>query len=149
MKYKPDWAEARQALTAWWEHRGLALSVTAIKDEPWEKLPEPPPRTDPDVWWYDVPGWLERSVYKLEIEALDAIEWTPQAGIEGGGSPRWYDLYRRIKAAGKSVQVIGVKLHEIEPLIEAVGPEGLYIICWHDKESEAREVLRRCGWKIL
>ncbi len=354
LQWKPDWAEAQQAMTAWWEHSGLALSVTAVKDEPWEKLPEPLALADPDVWWYDVPGWVERSVYNmsrtfwggvafpsvdtniggpgslglflgaighpapstlwyepvinepeqhpplrcdfdgrwwklhltlfeeaqrqcrgryavgfpdlvenidtlaqlrdpqlllmdllerpdwvqaklveinaaffatydrmydrlrdpwggsawcafqlwgpgrvakvqcdfccmisaemfrefvvpglaeqcarldysmyhldgtqamhhldalLEIESLDAIEWTPQTGIEGGGSPRWYDLYRRIKAAGKSVQAIRVKLEEIEPLIEAVGPEGLYIMCWHDNEDEARAVLQRCGWK--
>ena len=89
----------------------------------------------------------DRDRVLLEIEELDAIEWTPQAGIEGGGHPRWYDLYRRIKAAGKSVQAIGVKLDEIEPLIEAVGPEGLYILCWHDKEAEARALLRRCGWR--
>lgn len=83
----------------------------------------------------------------LEIEELDAIEWTPQAGIEGGGHPRWYDLYRRIKAAGKSVQAIGVKVDEIEPLIEAVGPEGLYIMAEATDEAEARAILRRVGWK--
>lgn len=105
-------------------------------------------------------AWLDHSMYHLDgtqavhhldallaIESLDAIEWTPQAGIEGGGSPRWYDLYRRIKAGGKSVQAIGVGFNEIEPLIEAVGPEGLYIMCWHDNESEARAMLRRYGWK--
>ncbi len=42
----------------------------------------------------------------LAIEPLDAIEWTPQAGIEPGGNRRWHDLYRRILAAGKSVQVL-------------------------------------------
>jgi hypothetical protein len=83
----------------------------------------------------------------LAIDSLDAIEWTPQAGLPGGGDPQWYDIYRRIKAAGKSVQALGVGLNEIEPLIDAVGPEGLYIMCWHDKEAEARAMLRRCGWK--
>lgn len=352
--WKPDWAAAREALTAWWQHRGLALSVTAHRHQPWENVPAPPPHEDdPSVWWYDVADWVARSIHHLartywggaafpnldtniggpgslglflgaighpapstlwyepvihapenhpplhcdfdgrwwklhlelldeakrqcggryvigfpdlienidtlaqlrdpqmllmdlverpdwvqaklaeinvaffeaydrlyerlrdpwggsawcafqlwgpgrvakvqcdfccmistdmfrefvlpglteqcaqldysmyhldgtqalhqldallEIESLDAIEWTPQSGIEGGGSPRWYDLYRRIKAAGKSVQAIGVKLHEVEPLLDAVGPEGLYIICWHDKETQARALLRRCGW---
>ena len=83
----------------------------------------------------------------LEIEELDAMEWTPQAGIEGGGHPRWYDLYRRIKAAGKSVQAIGVKPEEVEPLIDAVGPEGMYIMCSAETEKQARELLRRVGWK--
>jgi len=351
--WKPDWAEARQALTAWWKHEGLALSISAKRNHPWAQLPAPPLRGDPCTWWYDVPGWLAHSLYGmagtyfggvafpsintniggpgslglflgavghpardtlwyapcitdpdahpplrfdptcrwwqlhvalleqaqiqsqgryvvgfpdlvenidtlaqlrnpqdllidlferpdwvkarvaeinvayfeaydrmwrlqqdpwggstfcafqlwapgrvakvqcdfscmispamyqdfvvpaltgqcakldysmyhldgtqamqhvdalLAIDELDAIEWTPQAGIEGGGSPRWYDLYRRIKAAGKSVQAVGVKLEEIEPLLEAVGPEGMYVMCWGCKEDEARAVLRRCGW---
>lgn len=105
-------------------------------------------------------AWLDHSLYHLDgtqalhhletllaIEPLDAIEWTPQAGLEGGGSPRWYDLYRRIKAAGKSVQAVGVKLAEVEPLIEAVGREGLYIMCHAGHETEARDLLRRVGWR--
>ena len=64
----------------------------------------------------------------LEIEPLDAIEWTPQAGIEPGGHPRWYELYQKILAAGKSVQVVNVEQNEIDPLLDAVGNEGVYIL---------------------
>jgi hypothetical protein len=84
--------------------------------------------------------WLDYSMYHLdgttamqhldallEIDALDAIEWTPQAGIPGGGDRRWYDLYRRIKEGGKSVQAVGVGPEEVVPLLDEVGPEGLYI----------------------
>jgi hypothetical protein len=104
--------------------------------------------------------WLDYSMYHLdgtqarhhlpallEIEALDAIEWTPQAGLPGGGSPQWYDIYREIKAAGKSVQAIGVKPAEVEPLIDAVGPEGMYIMCGAKNETEARSLLDKVGWK--
>lgn len=86
--------------------------------------------------------WLDYSLYHLdgttclqhvepllEIEGLNAIEWTPQAGLEGGGSPRWYDLYRQIKAGGKGVQCIGVEDHEVVPLLDAIGPRGTYIMC--------------------
>ena len=44
-----------------------------------------------------------------------------------GGDPQWYDLYRRIKGAGKSVQAIQVRPEQVVPLIDAVGPEALYI----------------------
>lgn len=104
--------------------------------------------------------WLDYSLYHLdgtdavhhldallEIDALDAIEWTPQSGLPGGGSPEWYDLYRRIKAGGKSVQAVGVRPGEVEPLLAAVGPEGMYILMWVETEREARDVLRRVGWK--
>lgn len=84
--------------------------------------------------------WLDYSLYHLDgttclqhldlllgIDALDAIEWTPQAGRPGGGSSEWYDLYRRIKAAGKSIQAVGVEVQEVIPLLDAIGPEGVYL----------------------
>ena len=90
--------------------------------------------------------WLDYSMYHLdgedalqhldallEIESLDAIEWTPRTRIGpgeehfSGGGPKWYDLYRRIKAGGKSVQAVGVTADQVIPLIEAVGPEGMFI----------------------
>ncbi len=83
----------------------------------------------------------------LAMEELDAIEWTPQSGLPQGGSPEWYNLYRRIKAAGKSVHAFGVAPAEIEPLIRAVGPEGLCISTSVKTEQEAHAVLRRFGWE--
>ena len=104
--------------------------------------------------------WLDYSMYHLDgtqamqhlnalldLEPLDAIEWTPQAGLPGGGSPQWYDFYRQIKRGGKSVQAVGVKLEEILPLIDAVGPEGLYIMSWTDQEEKARKILEQIGWQ--
>lgn len=73
-------------------------------------------------------AWLDHSLYHLdgtqamqyldmllEIEALDTIEWTPQAGIETGGHKRWHEMYRRILSAGKSVQVVNVEVSEVIP----------------------------------
>jgi hypothetical protein len=101
--------------------------------------------------------WLDYSLYHLdgttcfqhidpllEIEGLNAIEWTPQAGKPGGGSPEWFDLYRRIKAGGKGVQCVGVEDHEVLPLLDAVGPEGLYIML-NERErtlDEAEAILK-------
>jgi len=98
--------------------------------------------------------WLDHSMYHLDgtqalchldhllrIDALDAIEWTPQAGIEGGGSPRWYDLYRRILKAGKSVQAIGVKTAEVLPLLNAIGTKGVYILTEFRDECQAASLL--------
>ncbi|HHY86886.1 MAG TPA: hypothetical protein GYA07_15325 [Verrucomicrobia bacterium] len=97
--------------------------------------------------------WLDYSLYHLDgtqamkhldallaIESLDAIEWTPQAGIETGGNRRWYDLYRRILGAGKSVQVVNVELNEVEPLLEAIGTKGVYVMIQFKDEREAELV---------
>ncbi|HVM62645.1 MAG TPA: hypothetical protein VMV72_17420 [Verrucomicrobiae bacterium] len=102
--------------------------------------------------------WLDHSLYHLdgtqamvhldallEIEPLDAIEWTPQAGIETGGHKRWYELYRRILAAGKSVQVVNVEPDEVNPLLDAIGTKGVYILIQFRDEREAEQVLARVG----
>ena len=39
----------------------------------------------------------------LEIEELNAIQWTPGVGQPQGGDPCWYDLYKRIRAGGKAI----------------------------------------------
>ncbi len=97
--------------------------------------------------------WLDYSMYHLDgsqaivqldhllsIDALDAIEWTPDPRVPRGGDPVWYDMYRKIKAAGKGVQAIGVRVDQVIPLIEAVGPEGLFMIVNAESETEAREL---------
>lgn len=99
-------------------------------------------------------AWLDYSLYHLdgtqaiphldallEIEALDAIEWTPQVSLPQGGDPMWYDLYRRILAAGKSVQAIGVRPHEVIPLLEAVGPQGMFVMVNASSEAEAQALV--------
>lgn len=103
-------------------------------------------------------AWLDNAMFHLDgtnalpqldnllaIGSLAAIEWTPQAGLPGGGSPRWYDLYRAIRAGGKAVQAIGVAYDEVLPLIDAVGAEGMYIMTSAPSEEAARDLLRRCG----
>lgn len=94
--------------------------------------------------------WLDYSLYHLdgsqcichldallEIEALDAIEWTPDPKVPSGGSPHWYEMYRRILKAGKRVQVLGATPEQIEPLLDAVGSEGVYFLCLFNSEEEA------------
>ena len=99
-------------------------------------------------------AWLDFSMYHLdgtqamfhldallEIEALDAIEWTPQAGIENGSHPRWFSLYKRILDAGKSVQVVGVIKDELVPLLDAIGPKGVYAMTSCANTTELEEIL--------
>ncbi|MFO1487911.1 MAG: hypothetical protein U1F65_05485 [Verrucomicrobiota bacterium] len=100
-------------------------------------------------------AWLDYSLYHLdgtqavqhldallEIEPLDAIEWTPQAGIETGGHQRWHEMYKRILAAGKSVQVVNVELNEVQPLLDTLGPKGVYMLIQFKDEREAEQVAR-------
>jgi hypothetical protein len=79
----------------------------------------------------------------LEIGALDAIEWTPQAGKPGGGDPCWYELYWRILAGGKSIQAVGVRPEEVVPLVDAVGPAGVFVIVDAPVDRRTAERLTR------
>lgn len=97
--------------------------------------------------------WLDYSLYHLDgqdafchlpalckIKSLDAIEFTPRTGTPDGGDSYWFPVYRKIKEAGKRVQAVSVKPDEVMSLIEAVGSEGLFIICNAKSEKEAKEL---------
>lgn len=78
----------------------------------------------------------------LEIPELKAVQWTPGYGQPQGGDACWFDLYKRVKAAGKSVIPCWVKLDELEPLLDEVGPEGMNIELDIQSESEMEIALK-------
>ena len=99
--------------------------------------------------------WLDYSMYHLdgmeefvhldallEIEALDAIEWTPNATEPLGGDPKWFDLYRRILDAGKSVQVYFVLPQQVVPVLDAIGGKGVYILGIYPTEAELEKIMK-------
>lgn len=56
MYYKPDWAEARKRIEAWWSGEVIdrvAIAVTAPRSQPVPERPWPPP-ADPERLWTDV-----------------------------------------------------------------------------------------------
>jgi len=99
--------------------------------------------------------WLDYSMFHLDghqcirhldallaIDSLDAVEWTPDPQVPRGGDPCWYDMYRRILAAGKSVQALWIAHDQIAPLLDAVGPAGMYITTDLTTEAHAEKVAR-------
>ncbi len=78
----------------------------------------------------------------LEIDELNAIQWTPGVGEPQGGDPRWYDLYKKILAGGKSIMANWVTLEELEPLIDNIGNQGLHINVDFKSEREIDEALK-------
>lgn len=79
----------------------------------------------------------------LSIKELDAIEWTPQlrSDIQGGGGKMWHDMYRKIKAAGKSIQVVYLSGEDVIPLFDAVGPEGMFVLPQFKTVAEAEKLI--------
>ena len=78
----------------------------------------------------------------LEIELLNAIQWTPGVGQPQGGDPCWFDLYRRVRAAGKSVMACWVELDELAPLLDAIGPAGLSVLMHFHKEQDIDDAVK-------
>jgi len=73
----------------------------------------------------DGPQALRHLDLLLEIPQLDAVQWVYGAG--NGPGTRWIDVYRRIVAAGKSSQVFATSPQDAMDVLEAVGPDGLWL----------------------
>jgi hypothetical protein len=93
--------------------------------------------------------WLDYSLYHLdgvdalrhldallEIQELNAIQWTPGVGQPQGGDPCWYDLYKRMRAGGKSIMPCWVELNQLRPLLDTVGPEGINVLMHFQSERD-------------
>lgn len=98
--------------------------------------------------------WLDYSVYHLDgttavqhleallaIESLNCIQWTPQAGQPPVASPRWFPMYRRILAAGKGLLLLGIARDQIIPVIDKIGPRGVYTISRAPDQATAERLL--------
>ncbi len=77
----------------------------------------------------------------LELKQLNAVQWTPGVGQPQGGDPRWYDLYKKILAGGKSVMINWVQLDELEALLDSVGNQGLNIQMDFKSEKDIEKAL--------
>ena len=84
-------------------------------------------KIDYTLYHLDGVGALHHLPALLEIEELNAIQWTPGVGEPQGGSPKWYDLYKRILAAGKSIMACWVTLDELRPRVDNIGINGVHL----------------------
>jgi hypothetical protein len=78
----------------------------------------------------------------LDIEELNAVQWTPGEGEPQGGDPSWSGLYRKIKGKGKSVMPCWVEVEELEPILDQLGPEGLNILMHFTSEHDIDRALK-------
>lgn len=79
----------------------------------------------------------------LEIDDLDAIEYTPDPNVPDAADPRWFEYYRRILDAGKSLWVANLKKHQVLPVLDAIGGKGVYVQAWPLTEAEGVELAEK------
>ncbi len=99
-------------------------------------------KIDYTLYHLDGVGAMHHLDALLEIKELNAIQWTPGVGEPQGGSPKWYDLYKKILAGGKSIMACWVTLDELKPLLDNIGGEGVHLEMDFHNEREVEQALR-------
>ena len=99
-------------------------------------------KIDYTLYHLDGVGAMHHLDALLEIKELNAIQWTPGVGEPQGGSPKWYDLYRKIIVGGKSIMACWVTLDELRPLLDNIGGEGVHIEMDFHNEREVEQAMK-------
>lgn len=120
---------------------------TMISEEDYRRFVQPFIREqcqkiDYTLYHLDGVGAMHHLPALLEIEELNAIQWTPGVGEPQGGSPKWYDLYKTILAGGKSIMACWVTLDELKPLLDNVGADGVHLEMDFHNEKEVEQAMR-------
>lgn len=85
----------------------------------------------------------------LEIDELDALQWTPGAGKPDGLSEEWFFIYDRARSAGKSLWILAdgynpdYWVHGVKRIVKRYGNNGIYIV-FPDMEMEDAYKLLGC-----
>lgn len=99
-------------------------------------------KIDYTLYHLDGVGAMHHLDALLDIKELNAIQWTPGVGEPQGGSPKWYDLYKKILAGGKSIMACWVTLDELKPLLDNIGGDGVHLEMDFHNEREVEQAMR-------
>lgn len=98
----------------------------------------------------DGPGQLPHLDSLLEIEELKGVQWVPGAGNKL--MVEWPEVYRKIRAAGKLIQIPGLRNvrgeHYLDVIADQVGSAEGIIVIGHaspEEEDDLYDTLERYG----
>lgn len=77
------------------------------------------------IFHLDGPQALRHLDLLLELPHLNAVQWVYGAGR--GPAARWIEVYRRIRQAGKSLQLIAQDPQDALTVLAALGPAGVLV----------------------
>ena len=149
--YKLEDGSSCASYYGWWAPGKVSLvmaeAASMISPAMFEEFVIPPLR--------EQCGWLDHSVYLidgkdclrfldllLEIDELDAIAFDPGPRGQPGDDPVWYDLYRKILKAGKSVHIFGTDPVNAIPLLDHVGSAGVCLSFYGLGQKQAEDLLK-------
>ena len=91
-------------------------------------------RTDFSLYHLDGPDAIRHVDALMGIEELNALQWTAGAGQPDGGWEGWYEIYDKVRAAGKSLHISiydGTSDHVFDranEIIRRYGSDGIYFL---------------------
>lgn len=106
-------------------------------------------KLDYSMYHLDGPDAIRHLDALMEIEDLNALQWTPGAGQPDGGSEQWFPIYDKVKKAGKSLWIsicdgdIRDWTRKAEGLYQRYGSDGLYLLFPVMSEKEADGLLNK------
>ena len=96
---------------------------------------------DRSIYHLDGPDALRHLDTVLELPDLDGVQWVYGAGNEPAA--RWVDVYKRVQAAGKCMEVICTDTADARAVAEHVRPEGVWFcVGGRYTRQEAEDFLR-------
>jgi len=94
-----------------------------------------------NIFHLDGPGALKHLDALLAQEELDAVQWVFGAGH--GPAAAWPDVYQKIQAAGKSMQIPAEDLDDARAVMEHIRPEGAWFTIGGAHDRPAAEAFLR------
>lgn len=76
----------------------------------------------------------------LSVPNIGVIQWT--SVVDQPGYFHYIDVFKKIRAAGKAVLINEVRPQDVEPLLDALGSEKLFIVTGAASQEEADAMLR-------
>lgn len=102
---------------------------------------------DHSLYHLDGPDAIRHVPALMELERLDALQWTCGAFQPDGACPRWYGIYDQVAAAGKSLWVelydgtVDAWIAGAERLMERYGKKRFYFIFPHMSLQDADKLM--------
>jgi 5-methyltetrahydrofolate--homocysteine methyltransferase len=110
---------------------------------------------DNSLYHLDGPDAIKHLDALMEIDALDALQWTSGAGQPDGASELWYPVYDKVKHASKGlwIPIYDGNFEEwllgADKLVRRYGPNGLYLLFPVMTEAQGEQLLQKAekDWK--
>jgi hypothetical protein len=110
---------------------------------------------DHSIYHLDGPDAVKHMDALMEIEELDALQWTSGAAKPDGGYEGWYPIYDKVRAANKSLWIsiydgrLNDWIESADKLVKRYGPDGLYLLFPEMDETDALWLMEKAerDWK--